>query len=355
MKIRPYATSSKLSPHYEEGGNKAKSPKSNTRTSRFGGKTPISARKLDGSLKQVEKNRQQAVTSIQTPIRTPKSNGINCRGVEYTVTFEPGPIGLKLEPVLKNGSKEFGCRVLKIIETGKGRSSPTQALKSGKINVGDVIVSINCKSVTSKAYKEIVSLLTASTSDRVVTFRIPRSPAKAMPMTPHSTVRSGIDAVNALKTPSIVKHDEDNDDSMFSPSFVKKISRSTVKDSSTFYTPRHPTKPITDVLSTVMKNVAPVMSTAKQSQVATNLSKQIGQTFAGRSSKESDETIRMKMVLLSELSEAKASLGEQEKSMKMMTKIMNEIHKEKLAVLSEKDNLQEELSVAQKAKVNTLM
>ena len=347
MKIRPYATSSKLSPHYEEGGNKAKSPKSNTRTSRFGGKTPISARKLDGSLKQVEKNRQQAVTSIQTPIRTPKSNGINSRGIEYTVTFEPGPIGLKLEPVLKNGSKEFGCRVLKIIETGKGRSSPTQALKSGKINVGDVIVSINGKSVTSKAYKEIVSLLTASTSDRVVTFRVPRSPAKAM--------RSGIDAVNALKTPSIVKHDEDNDDGMFSPSFVKKISRSTVKDSSTFYTPRHPTKPITDVLSTVMKNVAPVMSTAKQSQVANNLSKQIGQTFAGRSSKESDETIRMKMVLLSELSEAKASLGEQEKSMKMMTKIMNDIHKEKLAVLSEKDNLQEELSEAQKAKVNTLM
>ena len=353
MKIRPYATSSKLSPHYEEGGNKAKSPKSNVRTSRFGGKTPMSARKLDGSLKQVDKNRQKAVAAIQTPIRTPKSNS-NSRGIEYTVTFEPGPIGLKLEPVLKNGSKEFGCRVLKIIETGKGRSSPTQALKSGKINVGDVIVSINGKSVTSKAYKEIVSLLTASTSDRVVTFRIPRSPAKAMPMTPHSNVRSGIDAVNALKTPSIVKNNDDNDHSMFSPSFVKKMSRSTVKDSSTFYTPRHPTKPITDVLSTVMKNVAPVMSTAKQSQVANNLSKQIGQTFAGRSSKESDETIRMKMVLLSELSEAKASLGEQEKSMKMMTKIMNDIHKEKLAVLSEKDNLQEELSVAQKAKVNTL-
>ena len=290
----------------------------------------------------------------KTPKQSPKRS-------EYTVNFEPGSIGLKLEPVLKNGQKEFGCRVMKLMTNGKGSNSPSQAVKSGKINIGDVLTAVNGKNVTSKSYKEIVSMLTSS-GKRGVTFRIPslRSPAPVMPITPATTIRSSLeDAATGNrrsqheegmpKTPVQPKNPSiDGSTAIFSPSFVKKMTRSTVKDASIFYTPRHETKPLSNVLSTVMKSVAPSISTAKPSV----LSKQISNIFAGNSSKEADETIHMKMELLNELSQAKASLGDQEKNMIMMTKIMENIHREKVVVQSEKIILEDELSEAQKAKVS---
>ena len=39
------------------------------------------------------------------------------RATEYTVSFQPGTIGLKLEPVIKNNEgKEFGCRVMNFVD-----------------------------------------------------------------------------------------------------------------------------------------------------------------------------------------------------------------------------------------------
>ena len=61
------------------------------------------------------------------------------------------------------------------------------------------------------------------------------------------------------------------------------------------------------------------------------------------------------MELLTELSEAKASLGEQETSMKMMTKIMDDLHKEKVHVEAEKESLRETLAQAQTKKVSKVM
>ena len=225
------------------------------------------------------------------------------------------------------------------------------------------MTAVNGKNITSKSYKDIVSMLTSS-GERNVTFRIPRSPAQVMPTTPASTIRPSSKNVatsngksqreeTMLETPAQSKKASTGESPrIFSPSFVKKMTRSTVKDASVFYSPRHQTKPLSDVLSTVMKSVAP--ATAKPTRVASVLSKQISHVFAGKSSKEADETIHMKMELLSELSQAKASLGEQEKNMQMMTKIMDNIHKEKVAVQSEKSILQDELSEAQKAKVSLL-
>eukprot|EP00979_Chaetoceros_neogracilis_P010134 scaffold2385_cov193-Chaetoceros_neogracile.AAC.1 len=293
--------------------------------------------------------------------KTPKQSSLSTKRSEYTVNFEPGSIGLKLEPVLKNGQKEFGCRVMKLMTNGKGSTSPSQASKSGKINVGDVLTAINGKTVTSKSYKEIVSMLTSS-DDRGVTFRIPRSPAPVMPTTPASTIRSSSENAatgnvksqreGVMKTPP-ARSDKssigEESTTVFSPSFVNRMTRSTVKDASVFYTPRHKTKPLSSILSTVMKSVAPTISTTKPMHAASALSKQISQVFAGNSSKETEETIHMKMELLNELSQAKASLGEQEKNMLMMTKIMENIHREKVVVQSEKNILKDELSIAQNA------
>jgi len=335
---------------------------------------------LEGSLKQAEESIRSALAAkshdklngsasdVVPRTRfakdvTPKQSPSATKGSEYTILFEPGPIGLKLEPVLKNGEKEFGCRVIKLMTSGKGTTSPSQALKSGKINVGDVLTAVNGKHITSKSYKEIVSMLTSS-GDRNITFRIPRSPAQVMPTTPASMIRPSSTNIatgngksqreeTMLKTPAQSKKTYTGESpGVFSPSFVKKMTRSTVKDTSVFYPLRHPTTPLSNVLSTVMKSVAP--STAKPTHVASVLSKQIGHVFAGNSSKEADETIHMKMELLNELSQAKASLGEQEKNMQMMTKIMDNIHKEKVAVQTEKSILQDELSEAQKAKVSLL-
>jgi len=296
--------------------------------------------------------------------KTPKQSSLSTKRSEYTVNFEPGSIGLKLEPVLKNGQKEFGCRVMKLMTNGKGSTSPSQASKSGKINVGDVITAINGKTVTSKSYKEIVSMLTSS-DDRGVTFRIPRSPAPVMPTTPASTIRSSSENAatgnaksqreGVMKTPP-TRSDKssigEESTTVFSPSFVNRMTRSTVKDASVFYTPRHKTKPLSSILSTVMKSVAPTISTTKPMHAASALSKQISQVFAGNSSKETEETIHMKMELLNELSQAKASLGEQEKNMLMMTKIMENIHREKVVVQIEKNILKDELSIAQNEQVS---
>lgn len=379
IKKRSYVSNRVLSPHYETGATPK--PIKSRFSSRITRTSP-SVRNLEGSLKKAEKSIRSAIaakpfdtltdsasdvaprTRFAKDLTPPKQSPSSAtKGSEYTVNFGPGPIGLKLEPVLKNGDKEFGCRVIKLMTSGKGTTSPSQALKSGKINVGDVLTAVNGNNITSKSYKEIVSLLTSS-GERDVTFRIPRSPAQVMPTTPASMIRPSSKNVatgngesqreeTMLETPA-----QSNKTStieaprIFSPSSVKKMNRSTVKDASVFYSSRHQTKPLSDVLSTVMKSVAP--AAAKSTRVASLLSKEIGHVFAGISSKEADETIHMKMELLSELSQAKSSLGEQEKNMQMMTKIMDNIHKEKVAVQTEKSILQDELSEAQKAKVSLL-
>lgn len=74
-----------------------------------------------------------------------------------TVIFDDGPIGLQLEPT----ADDKACRVYGFLETGSAR-------KSGKIQLGDVIVRVNDVSV--KSYDETVDLLKKG-GRRAVTFR----------------------------------------------------------------------------------------------------------------------------------------------------------------------------------------
>jgi ribosomal protein L11 len=336
IKEKTFATHQKFSPHHENGAT----PK------------PIKQARFSGSDVAPRTRFARAKTPEQSPLSTKRS--------EYTVNLEPGSFGLKLEPVLslKNGKKEFGCRVMKLLSNGRGSTFPSQALKSGKINVGDVITAVNGKTVTSKSYKEIVSMLTSS-GDRGVTFRIPRSPAPVMPTTPASTIHSSSE--NAATGNAKSQHEEvmktsparsnkssigEDSTTVFSPSFVNRMTRSTVKDTSVFYE----SKPLSNILSTVTKTVTPTISTIKPMHVASALSKQASQVFAGNSSKETEETNHIKMELLNELSKAKTLLGEQEANILMM-KLMLDIHREKVVIQTEKNILEDELSVAQNAQV----
>ena len=334
-----------------------------------------------------------SLTPPQTRISSSKKSPDRSHKNEYTVDFQPGPIGLKLEPVLKNGKKEFGCRVMRFVNSSKdsssvpGPNSPSQALKSGKINVGDVISAVNDKNVTSKSYNEIVSLLTSGLSKgegRRITFRVPRSPAVVMPKTPSTAMRSksfarggrarGLgeyataqtqaeiqssryqDASVSVSSPSRIdtqrkQCDEQDSKALFSPSNVKRLAqnqvhtRAPVEDASS-----QSSLPLSNILNTVMKSIGPLnLNTSAFSNSSSVISKQIGQALTGSGG--SDEMVNMKMELLTELSQAKASLGEQEENMRMMTRIMDDIQKEKVAVKAEKDSIQGALSKVQKAKV----
>ena len=74
-----------------------------------------------------------------------------------TVVFEDGPIGLQLEPT----ANDAACRVYGFLESGNAR-------KSGKIELGDVIVKVN--EILVKSYDETVDLLKRG-GRRSVTFR----------------------------------------------------------------------------------------------------------------------------------------------------------------------------------------
>ena len=79
----------------------------------------------------------------------------------YTVTFQDGPIGLQLEPIIDDKA----CRVYGFLDNGE---EPSAARASGQINLGDVIIKVNGTVVRS--YDETIDLLKKG-GRREVTFR----------------------------------------------------------------------------------------------------------------------------------------------------------------------------------------
>ena len=79
-----------------------------------------------------------------------------------TVVFDEGPIGMQLEPT----AHDRGCRVFDFLDAGPDQPSP--ARMSGKINVGDVIVSVN--GTILESYDDTISLLKAG-GRREIVFR----------------------------------------------------------------------------------------------------------------------------------------------------------------------------------------
>lgn len=279
-------------------------------------KSVNSALNVGSTVNIAEQSRTPSSTNLTKSVwSSPIGQSSSPRAQEYSVYFKPGPIGLKLEPVIKNGTKEFGCRVMKFTEKkNKISSSPSQAVKCGLIQLGDVLTAINSISVTSKPYAEIISILTKyNDQGRTITFRW-RSPAPVMPVTPG---RSNLDhnltqfslkndgATNEiLKSPEISQqtktavaakenvstrldfsHDESNSPLMFSPSSVQKLAKSNLKYSSD--SSPHKDNDKSGFLNSVMKRVFPEMYGS-----------------------ELKETAEKKYDLLSELSNAKVALTE---------------------------------------------
>lgn len=262
-----------------------------------------------------EKNSRPNSTNMAKSIwSSPIGAAASPRAQEYSVYFKPGPIGLKLEPVIKNGNKEFGCRVMKFTEkTNNVSSSPSQAVKCGLIQLGDVLTAINSIPVTSRPYAEIISILTKyNDQGRTLTFRW-RSPAPVMPVTPGRSnmdhgessaltpfsMKSSMTNNEILKSPEILKdnfstrlnfhQDESQMQVLFSPSSVQKFSKTNLKKSSNIGTEKDDDEPKPGFLSSVIKRVLPEMydSTLK-------------------------ETAEKKFYVLSELSDAKVALTDQE-------------------------------------------
>ena len=161
------------------------------------------------------------VDALPTVSKSAKTSLSEMRATEYTISFQPGTIGLKLEPVIKNNEgKEFGCRVMDFVDLPEPLKI-SQARASGKIKIGDIFASVDGRNVISKPYSDIVTILTQSPKEksRKITFRVPKSP-------PILSKYDGtqIDVIGDPRAYSSRTSDDDispTDMTFFSPSYVK--------------------------------------------------------------------------------------------------------------------------------------
>jgi hypothetical protein len=141
-------------------------------------KTPApSAKKLVRVLKtstlKKDKKAQRHLSEFQSKKETlvDKKKFVRTQSnLEYEVHFLPGPIGVKLEPVVETNGREVGCRVLRFADAG---GVVGQARMSGKIRPGDLLIAIDGRDVISWDYPDIIKLLRKEppASGRVWRFR----------------------------------------------------------------------------------------------------------------------------------------------------------------------------------------
>lgn len=106
---------------------------------------------------KVRKKHNETVVNneaTKTPLSSP------CSKSNYSVHFTAGPLGMKLEPVVKSiMGRELGCRVVEFIDD---MSRKSQARLASIISIGDVITAIDGVQVLSMNYPEIVAMLKTS-------------------------------------------------------------------------------------------------------------------------------------------------------------------------------------------------
>jgi chromosome segregation ATPase len=211
-------------------------------------------------------------------------------GFEYTITFQPGPIGLQLEPVLEAQGVQVGCRVLRFTE------GPAQSLR--KIRLGDLLIAVNHSSVVDWAYPDVIRFLKLlpATQSKSLTFRtttvdnnfrdaqdrddeishVPREKSENANASPTSN-RAASRLYQATQ--------ELSPTNQFSPSKVKELS----------------------MISASMGDIS--WESCETSKTAGGILNKLGQVLmTGTSSKEFQNAVRLKMQLLTELSHAKITL-----------------------------------------------
>ena len=123
--------------------------------------------------------------------------------------FEPGPVGLKLEPVVESMGRQVGCRVLEFAD--EGENNPGQARKSGKIRPGDLLLAIDARDVISWNYPDIIALLRRNPGavGRDMVFRSVWSPVsemagKAVEQTVPATVVEAREVATPVRKPRLM-------------------------------------------------------------------------------------------------------------------------------------------------------
>lgn len=339
--------------------------------------------------------------------------------LEYQVCFQPGPIGLKLEPVVVSGAREIGCRVMKFIDGSS--TNPGQARESGKIRLGDLLIAVDGKDVVSWNYPDIIHFLkqrpislgrhmtfrtvwqpsnqqisheVTQPSSRIVHQKVALNPnqyqctqantdlcllspseatfspmlasfcqadytdptqdtlkendqqrqSDGISMSQHDTsIMSISESSTGTHTSTTSEMREVN--FAFSPSKVKLLSSSARFDQKKV-TPQK--KPISTVLSTVYRSVAPtagLVATSSYnvtSSLTSVVSTKLGEALVGHSSREFDQAIKLKMQLLTELSQVKVTLDAKEEEYDRLFQSLRQLSEDKAI---EKKRLERELEL----------
>mmetsp|Transcript_15438 Transcript_15438/g.22812 ORF Transcript_15438/g.22812 Transcript_15438/m.22812 type:complete len:157 (+) Transcript_15438:118-588(+) len=110
--------------------------------------------------RKTQNNEAALVINYETSTKTPESSSSASSGKsDYSVHFTAGPLGMKLEPVVKSiMGRELGCRVVDFIDD-LSHNIKSQARLASIISIGDVITAIDGVQVLSKNYSEIVAML----------------------------------------------------------------------------------------------------------------------------------------------------------------------------------------------------
>lgn len=146
-----------------------------------------------------------------------------------------------------------------------------------------------------------------------------------------------------------VEPDIDDDDSCFSPSRVKELSNGRVSPP--------PSKPISNVVRTVYRSVAPaagVVASSSYSLTSTltsAMSTKLGEALVGHKAKDFDSAVQLKMQLLSELSQAKVTLDRNLEEQKRLEELGQQLAEERDVERRVREEVESDLEAVKKEKV----
>ena len=275
----------------------------------------------------------QTTTTTTTTTRTNNDTSNSNSNCEYTITFQPGPIGMKLEPILESSQgQEIGCRVLEFVG-----GELSQAKRSGKITPGDVLLQVNHTNVVSWAYPQVIRFLKMlpTTQPKRLTF-------KSLPTTTSSKEQQQLLTNHVLTnlmhtTTRSTSSTAQEENSVFSPSKVKALSKAHNNngdttgyswesnnddhdDDTTAVTPLR-------ILQNRQAQPPPPFTTlAIASRMSTKLAQAV--MVGGHSTKDINQAVQLKLQLLTELSHAKINIDRKDQeTTKMETIIQNLVTK----------------------------
>ena len=438
---------------------------------------------LEGSLQRAQqqdaqqsaaaskKKKKKKVRVKKTPRSTATKSSAGTRRTqkhhenEYTVQFDPGPLGMKLEPITTvtspvsiSGSssspataathtKMLGCRVVRFVNNSTPtRTTTSQARNFGVINPGDVVVGIDGVDVSTWEYSRVIELLKKKSDEdeessekkrketgKAITFRavgvrkstVPAAGSAEDAVANADTATNRIlafdssaaaDKATVTSTTPTTEEEEDGHmatidlnplvedvgttsigaqppaSGLFSPSNVKKLRKQREQlqnnlDERLRETPEFRSKDVllcgnSSVLSAavggekpgsestmptqqyqgkvpgllsnvVSQTLLPAVSTVysnltTSASVADATVGKIGEALVGHSEQEFQEAVAAKMRLLHELSEVRATLGEDEETKRELTSKIGALERERDDAIKARAIFEEALQTAQR-------